>query len=361
MNILIDIGHPAHVHVTKHFAHEMIAKGYHVLFTCRQKEFIIQLLQAEGFDYVSFGKKYTTTIKKIWGLVKFDYKMLLISLKFKPDIFVSLGSMYAAQVSAILRKPHICIEDTYNMEQVRLYKPFTDLILTGDYSHPVMSKTREFRMAGYNELAYLHPKRFTPDENVLKELGVGKDEKYVVVRFIAWNGTHDVGYNGMSLDNMVKAVKEFSKYAKVFISSEEKLPESLKQYMLPTAPNRIHHVMYYASLVFGESGTMSEEAAMLGTPAIQLDTKGAYYTRHLQNDYGLMKLFTTSEKDQIEAINYGVKLLQDSKLKEKWAEKRDLMLKEKVDVTSFLVWLVEDYPESIKIIAKDKTFQYQFK
>lgn len=361
MNILIDIGHPAHVHATKHFAHEMIAKGHHVLFTCRQKEFIIQLLQAEGFDYVSFGKKYTTTIKKIWGLVKFDYKMLLISLKFKPDIFVSLGSMYAAQVSAILRKPHICIEDTYNMEQVRLYKPFTDLILTGDYSHPVMSKTREFRMAGYNELAYLHPKRFTPDENVLKELGVGKDEKYVVVRFIAWNGTHDVGYNGMSLDNMVKAVKEFSKYAKVFISSEEKLPESLKQYMLPTAPNRIHHVMYYASLVFGESGTMSEEAAMLGTPAIQLDTKGAYYTRHLQNDYGLMKLFTTSEKDQIEAINYGVKLLQDSKLKEKWAEKRDLMLKEKVDVTSFLVWLVENYPESIKIIAKDKTFQYQFK
>lgn len=361
MNILIDIGHPAHVHATKHFAHEMIAKGHQVLFTCRQKEFIIQLLQAEGFDYVSFGKKYTTTIKKIWGLVKFDYKMLLISLKFKPDIFVSLGSMYAAQVSAILRKPHICIEDTYNMEQVRLYKPFTDLILTGDYSHPVMSKTREFRMAGYNELAYLHPKRFTPDENVLKELGVGKDEKYVVVRFIAWNGTHDVGYNGMSLDNMVKAVKEFSKYAKVFISSEEKLPESLKQYMLPTAPNRIHHVMYYASLVFGESGTMSEEAAMLGTPAIQLDTKGAYYTRHLQNDYGLMKLFTTSEKDQIEAINYGVKLLQDSKLKEKWAEKRDLMLKEKVDVTSFLVWLVENYPESIKIIAKDKTFQYQFK
>jgi hypothetical protein len=361
MNILIDIGHPAHVHVTKHFAHEMIAKGHQVLFTCRQKEFIIQLLQAEGFDYVSFGKKYTTTIKKIWGLVKFDYKMLLISLKFKPDIFVSLGSMYAAQVSAILRKPHICIEDTYNMEQVRLYKPFTDLILTGDYSHPVMSKTREFRMAGYNELAYLHPNRFTPDEHVLKELGVGKDENYVVVRFIAWNGTHDVGYNGMSLDNMVKAVKEFSKYAKVFISSEEKLPESLKQYMLPTAPNRIHHVMYYASLVFGESGTMSEEAAMLGTPAIQLDTKGAYYTRHLQNDYGLMRLFTTSEKDQIEAINYGVKLLQDSKLKEEWAEKRDLMLKEKIDVTSFLVWLVEDYPESIKIIAKDKTFQYQFK
>ena len=46
MNILIDIGHPAHVHVTKHFAHEMEQRGHHVLFTCRQKEFIIQLLES---------------------------------------------------------------------------------------------------------------------------------------------------------------------------------------------------------------------------------------------------------------------------------------------------------------------------
>jgi len=35
----IDIGHPAHVHVTKHFAHEMEQRGHQVLFTCRQKEF----------------------------------------------------------------------------------------------------------------------------------------------------------------------------------------------------------------------------------------------------------------------------------------------------------------------------------
>ena len=62
MNILIDIGHPAHVHVTKHFAHEMEAKGHCVLFTCRQKEFIIQLLEAEGFQYVSFGKKYLEAV-----------------------------------------------------------------------------------------------------------------------------------------------------------------------------------------------------------------------------------------------------------------------------------------------------------
>lgn len=360
MNILIDIGHPAHVHVTKHFAHEMEKRGHQVLFTCRQKEFIIQLLEDEGFHYVSFGKKYTKTLKKLWGLVKFDYKMWRTSLKFKPDIYVSLGSMYAAQVSALMRKPHIAIEDTYNKEQVRLYRPFTDLILTGSYEHPRMSQTKEFRMAGYNELAYLHPNRFTPDESVLKELGVEKGEKYVVIRFIAWNGTHDIGHAGVSFENKMKAVTEFSKFAKVFISSEEKLPAELENYKLPTTPDRIHHVMAFASLVFGESGTMSEEAAMLGVPAIQIDSKGAYYTRHLQNDYQLMKLFTEEENDQLQAIELGVEILTDGDIFKKWHERRALMLRDKIDVTAFLVWLVEDYPNSHDVIKKDKDFQIKF-
>lgn len=39
MKKLMDIGHPAHVHVTKHFAHKMVPKGHQVLCTCRQKEF----------------------------------------------------------------------------------------------------------------------------------------------------------------------------------------------------------------------------------------------------------------------------------------------------------------------------------
>ena len=360
MNILIDIGHPAHVHVTKSFAHEMEAKGHHVLFTCRQKEFIIQLLKAEGFQYVSFGHKYTTTLKKLWGMVKFDGKMLATSLNFKPDIFVSAGSMYAAQVSAILRKPHICIEDTYNMEQVMLYRPFTDLILTGDYEHPVMSATKEFRMAGYNELAYLYPHRFTPDANVLRELGVSDGEKYVIVRFVAWNASHDLGHKGISLENKMKAVKEFTKYGKVFISSEGELPPELTAYKLPTHPSRIHDVLAYASLVFGESSTMAEEAAMLGVPSVYMNNASTFYTQHLEKDYQLMYNLTESEEDQQKAIQIGTDILnqKDSKV---WKERRDKMLRDRIDVTAFLCWLVSNYPKSKEILKENPNYQYNFR
>lgn len=360
MNILIDIGHPAHVHVTKHFAHEMEAKGHCVLFTCRQKEFIIQLLEAEGFQYVSFGKKYTTTLKKLWGLFEFDYKMLRTSLLFKPDMFVSLGSMYAAQVSALLRKPHISFEDTYNMEQVRLYRPFTDLILTGDYEHPVMSKTREFRMAGYNELAYLHPKRFTPDESVLDELGIKKDEKYVVVRFVAWNASHDLGHKGISMANKMKAVRDFATISKVFISSENSLPHEFDKYRLPTHPKRIHDVIAFASLVYGESSTMSEEAAMLGVPSVYLNNDSTYYTKHLERDYQLMYNLTESEDDQQKAIQIGMDILRQADSQE-WKKRQLRMQRERIDVTAFLVWFIENYPESKRIMKENPDYQYNFR
>lgn len=331
MNILIDIGHPAHVHIFKCFAHDMITVGNKVLFTCRDKEFEIALLEAERLDYVCFGKKYKSTAGKLWGLLKFDWKAFQTCCKFKPDVLLSHGSMYAAHAAWLYRKPHISFEDTYNFEQIRLYEPFTKVILTGDYEHPFISK-KEIHYAGYHELAYLHPNRFTPDSSVLNELGIKNGEKYCLLRFVSWNATHDKGHKGMSFENKKKAVQEFSKYAKVFISSEKELPEDLKQYLLPTAPEKVHSVMAFASLIFGESATMVSEGVVLGVPGVYLDDTSRFYTAEQEKKYGMCFNFTESEKDQRKAISKGMDIL---------AGKIDLsgyrrLMSDKIDVTTFL-------------------------
>jgi hypothetical protein len=82
MRILIDIGHPAHVHLFRHFAHEMQLRGHEILFTCRDKEFEIALLEEFGFSYKSFGKKYNSTLGKIIGLAEFGMKCLLAAIRF---------------------------------------------------------------------------------------------------------------------------------------------------------------------------------------------------------------------------------------------------------------------------------------
>lgn len=358
MNILIDIGHPAHVHMFRCFAHEMIKKGHNVLFTCRDKEFEIKLLTAEKFNYISFGKKYNSVLGKIWDLIRFDLKEIKIAQKFKPDIFLSHGSITAAHTSFFLRKPHIAFEDTFNKEQIRLYEPFTKVILTSDYDHPLKSN-RVIQYQGYNELLYLHPNRFSPDDSVLENLKVEKGEKYVVMRFVSWNATHDIGHRGISLDNKIKAVKSFSKYAKVFISSESQLPSELEKYRIPTKPEKIHDVIANASLVFGESATMVSEGAMLGVYGIYIDSTGRYYTRDIAEKYGLCFNYSESSQDQLLAIEKGIELLKQTRCNSQI--NRSVLLSQKIDVTAFLIWLIENYPCSIKEMKINSNIQYEFR
>ena len=52
-------------------------------------------------------------------------------IKLKPDIFLSMASPYAAQVSSILRKPSITFDDTEHATMARkFYKFFTNKIFT---------------------------------------------------------------------------------------------------------------------------------------------------------------------------------------------------------------------------------------
>jgi uncharacterized protein len=360
MKILIDIGHPAHVHLFRPFAHEMQKRGNSVLFTCRQKEFEIELLKAADFKFKCFGKHYKKIYGKIWGLVKFNIQMFFTSLKFRPDVFLSHGSLYAAQIAWILRKPHISFEDTYNFEQIKLYKPFTKAILVGDYPHPSLGE-REISFRGYHELMYLHPNIYKPSASVLDSLNLKPGDKYVILRFVSWTASHDVGHKGFTMENKMTVVKEFSKYAKVFISSEKPLSKELEKYKIPIRPEQMHDAIAFSSLVFGESATMVSEGAILGVPGVFVNDANILYLKEQEEKYDLVYNFTESPEDQQRSINKGIEILSQEGVSNNWKTKRDNLLKDKIDPTAFLVWFVENYPESYSIMKKDPNYQTKFK
>ena len=356
MRILIDIGHPAHIHLFKNFAWRMQEKGHKIFFTCRDRECVLDLLRVYGFVYDNFGKHYSSVQGKIFGLAKNELQMLNTAIQFKPDIFFSHGSTIAAFTSFIMHKPHIALEDTFNMEQVKLSMLFTDVVLTGDYPHPYLGK-KEIKYPGYHELAYLHPNVFTPDESVLDILGVKKGEKYAIVRFVAWKATHDIGHSGISYGNKIKLVNTLSKHLRVFISSESELPEELKNFQINVPAEQMHNALAFAHLFIGESGTMACESACLGVPSIYLDNKGRGYTDDFEKSYGLVYNFSESITDQIAAIKKAEEIALKQNVREDYLTKREKMLADKIDVSAFLIWFVENYPASVKEIkAKDFDF-----
>jgi hypothetical protein len=48
-------------------------------------------------------------------------------------------------------------------------------------------------------------------------------------------------------------------------------------------------------------------------------------------------------------------------LKEEWQKRRMKMLADKIDVTAFMVWFIENYPESVRIMKTDPDYQYRFR
>ncbi len=359
MRLLIDIGHPAHVHLFRNLAAALIRSGDEVLFTCREKEFEKELLEHYGLPYRSLGKKYSGTAGKVAGIFRFGYRELLAGLNFKPDMFLSHGSYIAAHASFLTGKPHIALEDTFNFEQIWLYKPFTDAIVTSDFSHPLKSR-KLVRYSGYHELAYLHPARFTPDRSVIDELGVGKDERYVIMRFVSWNASHDIGHKGISSEVKMSAVKEFSKSAKVFISSESILPPELEQYRIRISPHRIHDALAFASFLWTESFTMPSECSVLGTPSIVIHNSRSLPLEEQRDRYGLCFIYPEALNDQLQAVEKGVELLSTPGLRDEWITRRNKMLSEKIDLTGFLEWFVRNWPESFRVMKENPDYQKIF-
>jgi predicted glycosyltransferase len=355
MKILIDIGHPAHVHLFRFFAKEMQDKGHQVLFICRNKEVSLQLLEVFGFKYISFGNPFQTIYGKILGMFWFDLRMLWVCLKFQPNILLSNGSMYAAHTSFLLRRVHISFEDTGNMEQIRLYLPFSSVVLTSVVFHKRLGK-KQIYYNGYHELAYLHPKYFKPEPAILKEINIKLHEKFFLIRLVSWKASHDIGQTGISRNVLWSIIKKLEKTGKIFISSEASLPEDLIKYTIKISPEKIHHILFYAHLIVTEGATMASECAMIGTPAVYVNSISAGSLED-QEKYGLIFGFR-NVNGVLEKID---ELLSIIDQKTKWSGRRDRMLADKIDVTAFLVWFVENYPESAAIMREDPDYQLRFR
>lgn len=354
MRILIDIGHPGHVHLFRHFTEEMMKRGHVIFFTCRQKEFEIELLKAFAFDYKCFGRHYKSFPGKIWGLVKFNIQMIFIAVNFKPDVFLSHGSIYAAQVAWLFGKPHISLEDSGNMEQIKFYLPFTNVVITPDVL-PVNLGEKQIRYKGYHELAYLHPKYFSPVSSILSEIGIINNQEYSIIRFVSWKATHDKGHKGFTVDEKKELIDYLiSKNLKVLITSESDLPMEFRNYQINISPNKIHHVLAFARIVISEGATIASESGILGTPTIYVNSIERCYNEDQEKNYGAVTNFRTGN---------GVlkKVEQLLSVKRKISPFNRKMLKDKIDVTAFIVWFVENYPDSVKIMKTNPDYQYNFK
>lgn len=346
MNILIDIAHPAHVHLIRNTYNILIQNGHRIFVTVKDIPSAIHLLEKFYIPYIYLGKKNDSLLGKAFSQVIFNLRLFYLVWAKKIDLGFG-SSLTLTHVSRISKMKSIILDDDDDdMEPlfVKYAHPFADVVLTP--SCVQRNSKNRFFYDGYHELAYLHPNRFKPDPNVLNEIGLSEYDTFFVVRFNAFKAHHDVGVQGLSIDDKRKLIQLLEQKGKVFITTERNMDDEFKKYQITLSPEKIHSLIYYAKMFVGDSQTMTTEAAILGTPALKLNTFAGKLSvpNELESKYELCYSFLPSQRDAFfEKVN---EIIDNKDIKTEWSGKLNKFFKDKIDVTAFYVSFIENFFKS---------------
>lgn len=361
MNILIDIGHPAHVHLLRQTSEELKRHGHQVFFSVRDIPVAKRLMNFYGMEYIDLGKKKDSIIGKGMTILKQDMKLLWFVWRNKIDVGLSSG-IVLSHVSKLSKMKSFVFDDDDDAAEplvVKYAHPYSNVVFTPS---AIIRKTQNaLYYDGCHELAYLHPNHFKPDVSVLERARLQVGDKFFILRFVAFKGHHDVGHGGISKEQKRCIVKLLAQFGRVIITSEREIEPEFELYRLPVPPEEIHSLMYYATMFIGDSQTMTSEAAIMGVPALKCNTFAGKLSvpNELEQKYGLCYAYHPDSFEQF--YEHIERLLKQPDLKKIWMEKREKFLSEKIDVSSFFTWFIENYPESKKVMTENPDYQYNFR
>lgn len=334
--VCVTVQRPPHVHFFKHAIEALEAAGHTVHVFVRDSEITTDLLDCYDIDYTVLAENWLDGSLVSLGAMQAVYETRLLRRmrEIEPDVVTGVGGLEAAHAGRLAGARSVVFTDTEHATvSNRLMAPFADTIwtpkcFTGDFGR------KHVRYSGYQELAYLHPDRFDPDPNVLLAAGVSVDRPLAVVRFTEWDALHDIGAEGLGDPVDVVNRLEAAGY-QVRITTETSLPHDLSNRYLDVPIDRIHDLLAYATVYLGEGATMAAESAVLGTPALYVNTLRMGYTDELDARYGLLYNFQGAYRHE-NALRMAERIARGIYHTD-WEANRDRLLEETVDTTAAIL------------------------
>ena len=349
MRLLIDILHPAHVHVFRNLAGEFAARGHQVYFTLREKECARDLLDQYHISYEILSQQSKNSGLVVEFLSR-NAKLWRVIERFRPHFLTGIMGPSISAVGRLRRLARIDRVRTaifYDTEMAKVTNwfsyPMADYVCTPDcYQGRVHGN--HITYPGYHELAYLHPNRFRPNPDIVCSARIDPTLPYFIVRFVSYAASHDLGTSGLTPARKIQLVKLLGRYGRVLISSESQLPTELEPYRLAIPASHIHHFLAFTSLLVGESATMASECAVLGVPSFYISPVGRGYTDEQERLYGLVFNFTGKlfYDDWLVKIR---EFLEDPRMAARARQGHTRLLADKIDTTT---WMIEFFEREFR-------------
>ena len=345
--IFFDLNHPADFHFFKNLFHWLQQHGYSIRIMARKKECLQDLLKYHKFSFINRGAgSHSLVGKYLYGI--YILAILVIHLlRFRPGVTISLSSPYLVVASKLLGIKGITYDDTdYNPRLLPILKR-SDVILT-PATYPYAFHNTHIRIQSFKELAYLHPAYFTHEKK-----GNG-----VFFRLTRTDSVHHISKSNFNTSLIADKINSISRHHLTYFSSETGMIENISQEVRNADKFNIHDNLKNCRVFWGNSATMAAEAAILGIPAVFVGTEKYSYIEELEA-YGLLCHYFP---DQVEiSFNKLEELIEESGADDQFEYYRQKLLKDKIDITGFMIWLIENFPDSIRTMKDNPETQFRFR
>ncbi|WP_254862688.1 DUF354 domain-containing protein [Halovivax gelatinilyticus] len=343
MKVVVTIQHPAHVHFYRHAIDELREDGHDVFVFARENDLAVPLLEAYDIEHEVLAGPQQSLLGLVRVQATYEYRLFRRARRIEPDVMTAIGGVAVSHVAPLVGARSVVFVDNEGVTSHRLVAPFADVIATPSNFRDDFGDGH-VRYESFHELAYLHSDRFEPSPDRLRAYGVEPTEPYYFCRFRTWDALHDVGEAGLSRKGKRELVSTFDEKGTVYISSSDPLPADLSGYRSPVPPTAVHDLLYHANGYAGDSGTMATEAALLGTPAVRIQSFATDAESDMSNFVVLEREFDLlrSTADEDRAIELVEAMLADPSTPARWKRRRERVMAEKRDGTDVLVELLTE-------------------
>lgn len=367
MKVLFMISHPAHFHMFRYTIDNLQQHGHEVVSVIRPKDVLEQLCIDANLPYYKVKNR-----PKKWGMIGLGLaliekimEVLRITRKEKPNLLVGSDGVLA-YVGKMCNVPSFeFFEDDYDIIKLyaKMFFPFYSNVVCPHVCDAGKWNAKKIGYAGYQKLTYLHPNYFTPDKKVVEKYFPVDESPYYIIRFAKLSAHHDVGVNGFSREVAQRVIDMLNAKGRVFITSETELPQEFEPYRLRINPLDIHHLLAFASLYIGDSQSMAVEACMLGTPCLRFNDfvgkKKISVLEELEHVYQLTNGISSHDAEQLYSKVEEILTMPDARAI--YQTRKNKMLADKIDVTKYWTWFIENYPQSAVQHEEKSPFWGQFK
>lgn len=279
MNIWIDLGHTPQYNFYKQLIIKLIGEGHYVYVTVLNRGRLASIVQYEL-------KKFTNVEISIVGTHKMN--------KFSAIIEANLLRLVKMFLWARAKHIDLVFSNGYIPAMVGYYKgircyTFDDDPQTFDFKPKLKYSTQSsyciyekpigtsldlkaIILPVLKEWAYLAPKYFIPNKQILQIFGV-TSKQYIFLREVSV-GT--VNYAAQASGAILNIVDLIPKDKQVLFSLEDKSKRNLypKEWHLLQEPvEDIHSLIYYSAGLISSGDSMAREASLLGVPAYYLGVR----------------------------------------------------------------------------------------